>query len=101
MRIVPYLGNDDINEIESLSVVIKAIPFEGSFVPTFFLTINNENYEIDLDELTALMDGLEIAMKHVDNMINWAIQSPGGIVDMNEEDIPPEVLDKFLDNDED
>lgn len=100
MRIVPYLGNDDLNNIESLSIIVKAIPFEGSYVPTFFLSINSEDYEIDLDELTALMDGLEIATKHVDNMINWMIQSP----DPQEaplDTIPPEILDKFLDNDED
>lgn len=101
MRIVPYLGNDDLNEIESLSVIIKAIPFEDSYVPTFFLTVNSEEYEMDLDELTALMDGLEIAMKHIDNMINWAIQSPGTPEEVSEDSIPPEILDKFLDDDED
>jgi hypothetical protein len=98
MRIVPYSDNDDIDNIESLSVIIKAIPFEGSFVPVFFLNVNSEDHEISLDELNALMDGLEIATKHIDSMIDWMIQPIYGIKETNE--IPPEILDKLLDGDD-
>ena len=37
MRIIPYNGEENLEDIDSLSIVIKAVPFEGSFVPAFFI----------------------------------------------------------------
>jgi hypothetical protein len=98
MRIVPYSNNDDLDNIESMAVIIKAIPFEDSFVPTFFLNINSEDHPIDLDELNALMDGLEIAMKHVDSMINWLIRSPSMVDD--DAIVPPEMLEEIMEQED-
>lgn len=99
MRIVPYSNDDSIDNIDSISIIIKAIPFEDSYVPVFFLNVNTEDHEINLDELNALMDGLEIATKHVDSMIDWIIQPI--INPIQENSIPPEILDKLLDGNDD
>lgn len=75
MRIIPYSGSDDLEDIESATIIIKAVPFDESYVPACILNAPVDNYEIDLEELNALMDGLEIATKQVDLMIN-ALISP-------------------------
>lgn len=98
MRIVPYLNNDDLYDIESMSVIIKAIPFEDSFVPAFLINVNSENYEVTLDELSSLMDGLEIAMKHVDGLISWAIQPQKP---SEASSVPDDVMEELLSDEDD
>jgi radical SAM superfamily enzyme YgiQ (UPF0313 family) len=46
MRIIPYNGEENLEDIESLSVIIKAIPFENSFVPAFFIQSPEEDYRL-------------------------------------------------------
>ena len=38
MKISHYPEDGDFNDIETLSITIKAIPFEGNFVPAFVIT---------------------------------------------------------------
>jgi hypothetical protein len=74
MRIIPYNGEENLEDIESLSVIIKAVPFENSFVPAFFIQSPEEEYPMSLDELNCLMDGIEIAHKNVDHIISFLLQ---------------------------
>lgn len=74
MRIIPYNGEENLEDIESLSVIIKAVPFEDSFVPAFFIQSPEEDYPMSLDELNCLMDGIEIAHKSVDHIIAFLLQ---------------------------
>lgn len=75
MRIVNYEGNEDFNDIDTLSITIKAIPFENSYVPAFVILSSDDDYEISLDELNALMDGVEIARKKIDDIIAFILRS--------------------------
>lgn len=88
MRIVPYTGDDDFEEIPTITIFIKAVPFEGSYVPACIMNTPSEDYVITLDELNALMDGAEIISKQIDQMINYLI-TPSPISD---EDLPDGIM---------
>lgn len=74
MRIVDYDGNEDIEDIETLSITIKAVPFENGYVPAFIITSPDDEYEISINEMNALMDGIEIATKKVDDIIEFILR---------------------------
>lgn len=74
MRIIPYNGEENLEDIESLSIIIKAVPFEGSFVPAFFIQSPEDNYPMNLDEINSLMDGVEIARNSLDHIIAYLIR---------------------------
>lgn len=73
MRIVPYSGDEDFEDIQTITAIIKAIPFEGSFVPACVMNTPEEDYIINLEELNAIMDGVEIIRNQIDQMINYLI----------------------------
>jgi hypothetical protein len=75
MRIVNYPHSYDLGDIETLSITIKAVPFEGYFVPAFVITSPEDEYEITIDELNCLMDGIEIATKKVDDIIDFILKT--------------------------
>ena len=75
MRITAYPDYGDFNDVETLSITIKAIPFEGVFVPAFVITSPDDNYTITLDEVHCLMDGIEIAERKIDDIINFILMS--------------------------
>ena len=74
MRIIPYSGEENLEDIESLAIVIKAVPFEDSFVPAFFIQSPDDSYEMTLDEVNSLMDGVEIARNSLDHIIAYLIR---------------------------
>jgi hypothetical protein len=74
MRITPYEGQDSLEDIESLSILIKAVPFEGSYAPAFVLMCPDEDYPITIEEAACLMDGIEIANKKIDDLIAMILQ---------------------------
>ena len=74
MRIIPYDGDQNLEDIESLSIIIKAVPFEDSYVPAFFIQSPEEDYAMSLDEMNCLMDGVEIARKSVDQIIAFILK---------------------------
>ena len=74
MRIVPYDGEESIEDLDTLGLVIKAIPFEGSFVPAYSMIAPDDNYFITIDEINALMDGVEIAREKLDELIAIMLQ---------------------------
>jgi hypothetical protein len=75
MRIVPYDGDSSIEDIESIALLIKAIPFEDGFVPAYSLVAPSDDYFIKLDEVNCLMDGIEIAQTRLDELIAMMLQS--------------------------
>ena len=74
MRISNYDSEINLQDIESLSIMIKAIPFENSFVPAFLIVSPDDNYEMDIDEINALMDGVEIAKARLDEIIDYLLR---------------------------
>jgi len=75
VRIVPYDGDSNIEDIESIALLIKAIPFEDGFVPAYSLVAPSDDYFIKLDEVNCLMDGIEIAQTRIDELIAMMLQS--------------------------
>jgi hypothetical protein len=75
MKISHYSEDGDFNDIETLSITIKAVPFEGNFVPAFVITSPDDDYTITLDEVNCLMDGVEIAQRKIDDIINFILRS--------------------------
>lgn len=75
MRIINYSSGEDFNDIETLTITIKAVPFEGHFVPAFLITSPEDDYLINLDEMHCLMDGVEIAQKKIDDIINYILKT--------------------------
>jgi hypothetical protein len=74
MRIIPYDNDVELEDIESLSIIIKAVPFEGGYVPAFFIQSPGEEYPMSLDEVNCLMDGVEIAKRSVDQIIDFILK---------------------------
>lgn len=74
MRIVPYEGDDGLDQIESLGIIIKAIPFEKGFVPVFTVVSPSDDYIMTIEELNVLMDGIEIAHNKIDEIIAFILR---------------------------
>ena len=74
MRIVNFDNEMEFEEIPSLQLVIKSVPFENGFVPSFVIMSPTEEYGISIDELNALMDGIEIAKNKVDEIITHLLK---------------------------
>ena len=74
MRIIPYNGEENLEDIESLTIVIKTVPFENGYVPAFFIQSPGEDYPLTLDELNCLMDGIEIAHKSLDQILAFMLK---------------------------
>jgi len=95
MRIVNFDDNVEFDDIDSLQIVIKAIPFEDSFVPSLVIISPNQEYPMSIDELNALMDGVEIARNKVDEIITYILKSK--IFDANGKDLFEFDPEKFED----
>lgn len=75
MRIIEYSGNEDFNDIETLTITIKSVPFENSYIPAVMIMSPSDDYQISIDELNALMDGVEISQKKIDDIINFILRT--------------------------
>ena len=74
MRITSFNSDINLEDIESLQIIIKAVPFEGSYVPAFVIMSPEDKYEMTIDELNSLMDGIEIARNKVDEIITYILR---------------------------
>jgi hypothetical protein len=74
MKISNYDSEIGLNEIESLSVLIKAVPFEDTFVPAFVIISPEDSYQMNIEEINALMDGVEIAKARLDEIIDYVLR---------------------------
>lgn len=75
MKVSSYDSSEDLNEIESLTVIIKSVPFEGSYVPAVVIISPEDDYAMTIDELACLMDGVEIAKSKIDGIIDYILKS--------------------------
>jgi hypothetical protein len=74
MRIVNFDSDTNLEDIESLQIIIKAVPFEDSYVPAFVIMSPEDKYAMTIDELNALMDGVEIARSKIDEIITYILR---------------------------
>jgi len=74
MRIIAFDGDSELEDIPSLAIVIKAVPFEKSFVPAFFIQSPDDDHDMCIDELNALMDGIEIAQRSIDRILAFILK---------------------------
>ena len=85
MRIVNFDEDIEYEDIPSLQIVIKAIPFENNYVPSLVIMSPNDQYPMSIDELNALMDGIEIAKNKIDEIITYILKTK--IFDTNGKDM--------------
>jgi len=74
MRITSFNSDINLEDIESLQIIIKAVPFEDRYVPAFVIMSPEDKYEMTIDELNSLMDGIEIARNKVDEIITYILR---------------------------
>lgn len=74
MKITPYSGNEDIEDHECLEITIKTFPYDGNHLPIFYITSPDDNYPMTIAELAGLMDGIEIAKRNIDEIINYLLR---------------------------
>jgi hypothetical protein len=74
MRIVNFDDDTELEDIPSLQIIIKAVPFEKSYVPSLVIMSPAEEYQMSIDELNALMDGVEIAKNKIDEIITYILK---------------------------
>lgn len=86
MRIVPYSKNNDLEDIETLTIIIKSVPFEDGYAPAFYISSPSEEYLMNIEELSCLIDGIDIAKKSVDEIINYILTSNNKDIEDDEEE---------------
>lgn len=74
MRITSFNSDINLEDIESLQIIIKAVPFEDTYVPAFVIMSPEDKYPMTIDELNALMDGVEIARNKIDEIITYVLR---------------------------
>lgn len=74
MRIVNFDDDTELEDIPSLQIVIKAVPFENNYVPSLVIMSPDQEYPMSIDELNALMDGIEIAKNKIDEIITYVLK---------------------------
>jgi len=71
MKITPVEGLE-LQDLETLAVMIRLVPWEGEFIPHFMLMSQEERPEdcnVTVMELAALQEGLYHAANRIDEMI--------------------------------
>ena len=74
MKISNFEDNTDLEDVKSLQIIIKAVPYERSYLPVFVIMSPDENYSMSIDEVNSLMDGVEIAKSKLDEIINFILR---------------------------
>ena len=70
MKIVPATGQD-VTEIDELSLTVKLLPdHNGDLNPVFYIMSPGEEYDVSIMHLRLLINGLELGISSVDNMIS-------------------------------
>lgn len=84
MKISNFEDNTELEDIKTLQIVIKAVPYERGYLPVFVIMSPDDNYNMSIDEINALMDGVEIAKSKLDEIINFVLRKK--IFSENEDD---------------
>lgn len=74
-RIIPFTNDEYVGDYETLEITIKAIPFEDGYAPVFYISSPSDDYEMDIEELGCLMDGVDIARRNIDDIIDFLLRS--------------------------
>lgn len=74
MKISNWEDNVDLEHINSLQILIKAVPYNNSFLPVFVIMSPDDDYDMSLDEINSLMDGVEIAKSKLDEIITYILK---------------------------
>lgn len=74
MKISNFEDNTDLEDVKSLQIIIKAVPYERGYLPVFVIMSPDENYSMSIDEINSLMDGVEIAKSKLDEIINFILR---------------------------
>jgi hypothetical protein len=75
LKITPYTDKVDLEDINSLYILIKGVPHENGYAPAMVIVSPDNNYQLTLDELHSLMDGIEIAQEKVSEIIDYIINN--------------------------
>ena len=78
--------NNDLDEIETLTIIIKSVPFEGGYAPAFYISSPSDDYMMTIDELACLMDGIDIARKSIDEIIDFILHSTRSNIENHEDE---------------
>lgn len=84
MKISNFEDNTELEDIKTLQIVIKAVPYERGYLPVFVIMSPDDSYNMSIDEINALMDGVEIAKSKLDEIINFVLRKK--IFNENEDD---------------
>jgi hypothetical protein len=71
VRIVPFTEKINIEDLDTLYVIVKAVPFEGGFAPAVVIVSPGNDHLLSIEELGSLMDGFEIAEERVSEIIDF------------------------------
>lgn len=70
MKIVPATGQD-VSEIEEMALTVKLLPDnKGNLNPVFYMMSPGEDYDVSVMHLRLLINGLELGIQSLDNMIS-------------------------------
>lgn len=75
MRIVPNSESISLEDINTLYIIVKAVPFEGGYAPATVVVSPDDNHVLSVDELACLMDGLEIAEERISEVIDFIVNT--------------------------
>lgn len=75
MRIVSNPDKIDLEDIDTLYIIVKAVPFENGYAPATVIVSPDNDHLLTLDELGCLMDGLEIAQERISEVIDFIINN--------------------------
>ena len=74
MKITPASGQD-VSEIEEICLTVKLLKdSEGDLNPVFYMVSPGENYDVSVMHLRLLINGLELGISSIDNMITCMLQ---------------------------
>lgn len=75
VRIVPSSDNTSLEDLNTLYIIVKAVPFENGYAPATVVVSPDDNHVLSIDELSCLMDGLEIAEERISEVIDFIVNT--------------------------
>jgi hypothetical protein len=74
LKITPASGRD-VTEIDEISITVKLLKDQNDNLnPVFYLVSPGEEYDVSVMNLRLLINGLELGVSSLDNMINCMLQ---------------------------
>jgi|TARA_B110001454_G_scaffold219145_1_gene250392 hypothetical protein len=74
LKITPASGQD-VTDVQEISLTVKLLKdANGDLNPVFYMISPDENYDVSVRHLRLLINGLELGVNSLDNMINCMLQ---------------------------